>query len=467
MKIGLSNENKIDLMADGILRFLITAMIVTIMACASAPKMEYPAGTNAQEATSQLGADIESARNQQMDVISPKNFAEAEKHFQKAKGIQSKDNFKNEKALDELGISKAYLAQAKAVYAVAAPQLNEVTEARQAALKAGAARTQKKELKDLDGDFMDMSQKVEKNNAAIDLKEKSLLQKKYLNLELAAIKSDKLASTWEMLKKAKENNAQKAAPKSWAKAESELSNAEAVITTDRHDDAAINSAVILAQGEARKAYEVARTARNAKSLNSEDVALDIYNKKGEISDLNREVTDVKTEEQATEKQLSVRDQQLAQAARQEKSMQAERRFNQALQDAQKQFKTSDAVVYRQGDDLVIRMKSVNFSTGKADLPAHALPVLSKTKDLIRELNAQKVVVEGHTDAVGSHEVNKRVSQERADAVAKYLTADNTIKSDQIETRGMGDEQPLTTNKTKAGRSENRRVDIVITPAPVQ
>lgn len=451
------------------------ALIVVLVACSSTPKLgDYSPGTNAQEATAQLSREMEAAQNQQMDVLAPQNFADAQKHLKKSRDIQSKENFKNDNALEELAMAKASFNQAKGAANKAAPQLNELIEARQAALAAAAMQNHHKELVALDEDFMDMSRKIEKGQAEVDLKEKSKLQKKYLDLELTAIKTEKLANTRALMKKAKEVNAERVSPKSWASAESKLSNADAVITSDRHDAAAINSAVILAEGEARKAYDVANTVRSAKSHTNEDVALDIYEKKGKISALSKEVSEGKTDEQlaalalsAKERELSAKGQELSQSEQQRRSLESERKFNQTLQDAQKQFEAKDALVYRQGDNLVIRLKSVNFPSGKADLPAHSIPILSKTKQLIQDLNPQKVIVEGHTDAVGSHEINKRISQNRAETVAKYLSADSTINASNIETRGMGDEQPLTSNKTKAGRSENRRVDIVITPNPIE
>lgn len=461
---------------------LASALFAIVAACSSTPKLgDYSPGTNAQEATAQLSREMETAQSHQMDVLAPQNFADAQKYLQKARDIQSKENFKNDNALEELAIAKASLNQAKGASAKAAPQMNELTEARQAALTAGASKNLHKELVSLDEDFMDMSRKIEKGQAEVDLKDKSKLQKKYLDLELVAIKTQKLANTRALMKNAKEINADRVSPKSWANAESKLSNAEAIITTDRHDEAAISSAVNLAESEARKAYEVAKTVRNAKSHSGEDVALDIYEKKGKISELSKEVSEGKTEEQmaaialsakerelsAKGQELSAKDQELAQSEQQRKSLESERRFNQTLQDAQKQFNAKDALVYRQGDNLVIRLKSVNFPSGKSELPTHAMPILSKTKQIIQDLNPQKVIVEGHTDAIGSHEINMRLSQNRADTVAKYLSADSTLGSNNIETRGMGDEQPLTSNKTKAGRSENRRVDIVITPNPIE
>ena len=73
------------------------------------------------------------------------------------------------------------------------------------------------------------------------------------------------------------------------------------------------------------------------------------------------------------------------------------------------------------------------------------------------------MVEGHTDSTGSPGKNQELSQERAQAVASYFQS-NGMESGKVEAVGYGFKKPLTSNKTKAGRAQNRRVDIIITPS---
>ena len=73
---------------------------------------------------------------------------------------------------------------------------------------------------------------------------------------------------------------------------------------------------------------------------------------------------------------------------------------------------------------------------------------------------KRVRIEGHTDSVGSAQVNKILSQQRAQAVAAWLIA-HGIDKDRVTAQGMGKEHPLVPNDTDAGRAANRRVEFHI------
>lgn len=72
-----------------------------------------------------------------------------------------------------------------------------------------------------------------------------------------------------------------------------------------------------------------------------------------------------------------------------------------------------------------------------------------------------VVIEGHTDNVGKAEYNKKLSQERADAIKKYMVEKGGIDAGRIGAQGFGDERPVDSNDTKEGRANNRRVEAAV------
>ena len=72
-----------------------------------------------------------------------------------------------------------------------------------------------------------------------------------------------------------------------------------------------------------------------------------------------------------------------------------------------------------------------------------------------------IEISGHTDSTGSDNVNKSLSQARAEKVGKFLTDVGEIDSKRITAIGYGESRPLATNKTAEGRAENRRVEIKI------
>jgi len=90
-------------------------------------------------------------------------------------------------------------------------------------------------------------------------------------------------------------------------------------------------------------------------------------------------------------------------------------------------------------------------------------LLSKIQRAIRTFGQPNVVIEGHTDSIGSDELNERLSERRADAVREYLVANGTIPYGRISAIGYGSHQPLASNKTAEGRAINRRIDVLIMP----
>lgn len=71
-----------------------------------------------------------------------------------------------------------------------------------------------------------------------------------------------------------------------------------------------------------------------------------------------------------------------------------------------------------------------------------------------------LLILGHTDSVGTLEYNKRLSVRRADAAAEYLISQG-VRRTRIGTGGLGEEEPLATNATEAGRQQNRRIEVAI------
>ena len=74
-----------------------------------------------------------------------------------------------------------------------------------------------------------------------------------------------------------------------------------------------------------------------------------------------------------------------------------------------------------------------------------------------------VLIEGYTDNVGSDEVNQKISERRAAAIATTLKNDYNVKND-ISVIGKGKKDPIASNDTAAGRAKNRRVEVMVTTA---
>lgn len=110
--------------------------------------------------------------------------------------------------------------------------------------------------------------------------------------------------------------------------------------------------------------------------------------------------------------------------------------------------------------LVVTIGDVLFDTGKANLKAGALQNLYRLVLALKDYETRNVLIEGHTDSVGTDEYNLDLSQRRAQSVANFLLS-NGIETTRIISRGYGETYPVSTNETAVGRQQNRRVEIVI------
>ena len=106
--------------------------------------------------------------------------------------------------------------------------------------------------------------------------------------------------------------------------------------------------------------------------------------------------------------------------------------------------------------------SVLFETGKSVLKKEAIAELDKILLILKNYPGASLLIEGHTDDVGKGETNKTLSANRAEAVKKYFSEKLGGKN-VINTAGFGEERPVASNSTDAGKEKNRRVEVIIIP----
>jgi outer membrane protein OmpA-like peptidoglycan-associated protein len=102
---------------------------------------------------------------------------------------------------------------------------------------------------------------------------------------------------------------------------------------------------------------------------------------------------------------------------------------------------------------------VNFDFAKATLKPDAAPVIAQVVDLLRRNPALKVSIEGHTDSVGGHDYNMKLSQDRAASVVAAVVTGGIDRS-RLQSAGFGPDKPIDTSNTDVGRAKNRRVELV-------
>ena len=110
--------------------------------------------------------------------------------------------------------------------------------------------------------------------------------------------------------------------------------------------------------------------------------------------------------------------------------------------------------------IVLTVGDVLFAFGKADLSPKADRNVEKLADFLKKYPNRNVLIEGHTDSIGSEEYNLGLSRELSESVKEKLVGDG-IEPDRITTVGYGKKYPAVSNDTEANRALNRRVVVII------
>ena len=103
-------------------------------------------------------------------------------------------------------------------------------------------------------------------------------------------------------------------------------------------------------------------------------------------------------------------------------------------------------------------RTILFDTGKSSIKAESTSVMVDIITILKEYPNAKFTVEGHTDSVGSEKLNQSLSESRALSVKEFLV-DKGIEEFRLSAVGYGESKPIATNNTRAGRTQNRRVEI--------
>ncbi len=127
------------------------------------------------------------------------------------------------------------------------------------------------------------------------------------------------------------------------------------------------------------------------------------------------------------------------------------------------LRASGVSVTRVGNDIILNMPgNVTFATDSSDINSRFFEVLNSVAVVLKEYDKTLVDVTGHTDSTGSAAYNMELSQRRAQSVASYLIGQG-LDGRRFYIVGAGLTQPIADNNTAAGREQNRRVEIRLSP----
>jgi len=442
--------------------------------------------TNPVGEVENLAADVEKGRIERLDVLSPILFAEASQSL-----YQTRLRLQQEAPLAEvaqgLAQGRAQLRQAEENARIVRSMMPEAIQAREQARKAGAeslgAPYQKAER-----DFLELTRAVETSNLNKVQRRKAEVTRAFDELELAAIKDRYLKESTDLIATAEKEGAARLAPVSYQEAQRQLAAADGFITANRYQDEEIQSKAAAAEFYANRLLQITRQAQAYRGRAPEEIALgmermlfrisdemgagDLRNRSFESQSENLAVVAAQARQRNLYLEKTVKEQSttLATLSHQERSIreqwQREKRFNEAFAEIQNLFHPAEAEVSKQGANLVLRLKTIQFPVGKSFLLPENFELLSRVQKSIGLFDNPIVTIEGHTDSTGTAQANEKLSMERAAAVEEYLIANRTVPPDHISSKGYGSSRPLAANETAQGRAINRRIDVIIKPAPL-
>lgn len=498
-------------------------LCIGLAGCAQAPvgRSDAAAGNaagtmgNPIEQVNQLGGEITQARLDQINLLSPEWFNRAEKAFFRAQADLEAGNEIAEirGSVDE---SRNYLRRAEEIATISRTTLADALKAREAARNAGAANFTD-EYRRVEADFLSLTRAIERDNLSYAQKNRDKVIARYRDLEVRAIKEETIGEVRDLIAQAEQADARKVAPQSYAQAVNQLSAADAFISANPYAKDEMHAMAREALFQANRLVVITGLSNRMRTMGPEEIVLLLENHLHAIAEsldapdmrdqptatqldnilgsvaalkndrnfmaeknetLQGEMAELKADYQAQIDALNVRVATLEGQTREERRakerlarersaieerLAAERKFNQLYVTVRNYFEPEEADVYKQENQMVIRLKAMRFPVGKSVIMPENYALLSKVQKAIRTFDDPRVVVEGHTDATGSDEVNTLLSQQRADAVREYMIANQTLPPDAISAVGYGSERPLASNATAAGRAINRRIDVLIVP----
>lgn len=475
--------------------------ICALLACALSAGAQS-AGDSPLEA---LRAAIEQAREAQVDALAPTSFEAALREYEVA--MRDAERGRNpERIRKRVDAGMALLDKADAAARSARQVLSGVIRTRDEALSAQAPRYAPEEWARAAAKFRDAMLQIERNNIQNAQRRAAEAEVLLRQVELTAIKTATLDEARALIAQAEAARVERVAPRSLNAARRYLARAEQEIQRNRYDLSVPEELAAQASYEARHALEIARVIERV-SRNKDaglealileweapvkDIAAEmnvparfdqgllvplgemleyarqqrqeLVRLRQELEDRNGQIEALNAEVQRLESRLGgVSEERLALQRR----VIAQERLRANVAAVESAFTSTEARVYRQGDDVVISLVGIRFPPGRSTIDAAASALLKKVQEAINLFPGASLVVEGHTDSSGSDSANLILSQDRADAVRQHLVDALGLDPEKVSSVGYGESRPVASNETAAGRARNRRIDLIIHVDPIR
>jgi len=485
-------------MSAVLLRASAACVLVLSVLCVQVALSQTPRDPQLDE----LKAAIDQGRTEQLDVLSPANFAAAVEAFETA--LKDSDRGRNpERVRTTIAKGTSAISNARTAAELARKELAAPLQARDDALTAEAPRFAAEAWQKAAQRLNDALGRVERGDLKNAQRRGAESEVLLRDAELIAIKGMMLNEARGLIAKADEGKVERYAPRTLQAAKRYLSEAEQEINRNRYDMTVPQNLVEQARYEARHALYLSELIQTTLKKENDDQfgmeelflgfeeplkriagELEVAPRfdEGFLRPLQSMLDQAQKQQQENRRlreEIKDRDDQLAAQNREMQRMEsrlggvseerialqrrvdAQERLRASVATIETSFTPSEARVYRQGDDVVISLLGIAFPSGRSAIGAGNAPLLAKVQRALELFPDASIVVEGHTDSNGSDSANLILSQDRADAVKQYIVTNFGRNPERISSIGYGEARPVATNETADGRARNRRIDLVM------
>lgn len=452
-----------------------------------------------------LLAEAESARaaaaEARAEILAPQSFASGERALERARSDAARGRNSDRVSRWAQDALDSY-RRAEAAAGKAAARLAGVIRARKAAADSGAPDLGLDDWRRGEDELYKAASALERGAEADGLKRGEEAADRFRSAELRAIKLRLLADTRALIEDARKQKVQRYAPRTLARAEALISEAESAIEADRYDTDKPRELALEARYEVRHAFQIARRLDRWREEDQtpEDLILEMEEPLSRIGaesgvvarfdegpqkaadQILQQVETLRKENEglsadleertqqvfALEQEISEAQMRLGGAAEQrqalEKRLQQQEIERQRLEEVEGMFQREEARVLRQGGQVVLRLYGLAFAPGSAEIPARSSDLMKRMETAVRLFPDAEITVTGHTDSFGGEAANFELSRKRAEAVRRYLVDSARFPAFRVSAVGYGESQPVASNQTADGRARNRRIDVFIKPA---
>jgi outer membrane protein OmpA-like peptidoglycan-associated protein len=433
-------------------------------------------------------------------LLAPKNYERGLKEYRDAEtALERGRNI--EFVRDNAADATQYFTTAAEKAQLASTALAQVMKSRQDAANAKAPELSPEIWQEAQRKFADAIRLLERGDLKGSKRDDIEATSLYRDAELVAIKAQYLSETRRLLADADRARVGRYAPITLGKAKQLLADAERELSENRYDTDLPRSLAQQANYEAKHAIylsEVVRKVRD-KDLTTEELVLQweqplqaiagvadavpnmdqgpdkltrelvafFEAQRNKLQSLEQEKAENEIRIADLEEELRTLDERLGGATAERAALiqrlEAQARVKQQFEQIEKMFTSEEAYVFREGNNIIMRLVGLSFDSGSSQLKSENFDLLAKVEKAIDVFPRSELTIEGHTDSFGGDDMNQTLSQARADSVQQYMINAMRIPTYRLIATGYGETRPVASNETAAGRARNRRIDIVIKP----